>query len=116
MQLPKKAAIYSGCIFPGAGYFLVGNRLRAYSCILFSLMLVALIVYDSVQKALTILNNILVSGEIPTHISALIAQINSTPGAFSTDIHTTLTILLAVIWLLSILDCYRLGKKLNNNR
>lgn len=115
MQLPKKAAIYSGCIFPGAGYFLVGNGHRAYSCILFSLILIALIVYDSVQKALIILHNIVNSGEIPTHLSALIAQINATPGAFSTDTHTTLTILLAVIWLLSILDCYRLGKKLNND-
>lgn len=113
MQLSKKAALYSGCIFPGAGYFLIGHIARAYSCVLFSLTLVVLIVYDSVQKALTISQQIVASGEIPTDINTLITQINATPGAFAADVHTAMTILIATMWLISILDCYRLGKKLS---
>lgn len=115
MKSPKKAAFYSGCIFPGAGYFLLGNKFRAYSSTLFSLFLVVLIVYDSVQKALMIVEDIVASGEIPTHINTLLTRINTTPGAFPAAVHTSITILLTAIWLISIFDCYRLGKKLNNS-
>ncbi|PKF62842.1 hypothetical protein CW745_05320 [Psychromonas sp. psych-6C06] len=110
MQLSKKAALFSGCIFPGAGYFLVGNLLRGYSFVTLSFSLLALIIYDSLQKALTISQQIVSSGQIPTDINGLIIQIRTTPGAFSSEIHTFMTIAIAALWLVSIIDCYRLGR------
>lgn len=104
-----KASIYSAVFFPGAGYFLI-NKVKHAVCFIF-LTLVALIVviYDATFKAKIIVNKIL-DGEVSIDFVTVHQQLLITKGLFEPWIITATYSFIAMLWVVSIVDCYRAGK------
>lgn len=112
MKLSTKAAIYSGIVFPGAGYFAVKKPIRGLVAALISLVYLGLVIVEAVHKAQIIAQDIL-NGLIRYDIASIRAQIELTPGIISTQALTLATIAIAIVWVVGIIDSYRIGKNID---
>ncbi len=113
MNIPTKAAIYSGIVFPGAGYFIVHCKKQGLAFIATTLFFLTFIIYESYYKAQIIAQNIVNSGVIPTSINQLREQLLMTPGILSPTVLNSIYAAIIFIWIFGIIDSYRIGKKLN---
>ncbi len=111
MKLSIKAALFSAFIFPGAGYFIVQKLTQGIIFILIALSGLTIIIIDAVHKAQVIAEQI-VSGVISINIELIREQILEAPGAFNPDILTGAYIVIGLVWLVSIVDCYRIGSNI----
>ncbi len=109
MKLPMKAALYSGLVFPGAGYFVVQKKLRGFVALLISIAGLSVIIMESIHKAQIIAEKI-VSGAIPFDIKIVQQQIFETPGIFSPDLLSGVYTVIGLVWLIGIVDGYRIGR------
>ena len=112
MKLSTKAALYSAIVFPGAGYFIVKNKLRGGIALSISLGCLVVFMIEAFNKAQIIAGKI-VSGEIPYDINIIRDQIPLTPGVFATEFIMVTTICIALVWIVGGIDSYRLGKLLD---
>jgi len=118
MKISTKAMLYSIIVFPGAGYFVLKQKRRGFIALVATLGLFFTLVYEAIYKAQILaeamVRDILNSGQIPFdifYILELREKIETVPGYFPAWFVTLATILLVAIWLVSIIDTYRLGKK-----
>ena len=109
MKLPLKAVLFSTLVFPGAGYFLVNKPKRGIVVILVILGALGTVMLEALHKAEIIAQKI-VGGEMPYDVSVILQQIDMTEGRFSPDFIAGLSLIIGAIWLLGIIDAYRLGK------
>ncbi len=109
MQSHIKAAVYSGLVFPGAGYFFLKKVKRAVIFVLLTLLSLIVVLYDAIYKAQIIAQKI-VNGEIPFDLTIIRQQISATAGVLDASVVVALYSVMAVLWLVSVVDCYRLGK------
>lgn len=115
MKLSVKVLIYSGLVFPGAGYFILKKKLRGvmafaitFSCLLF-------IITEVFHRANIIAEKI-IRGEIVYDIAVIREQILLTPGSLSEGAMNTLSILIGMVWLFSMLDSYYLARRQEASR
>lgn len=111
MKLALKAAIFSAVVFPGSGYFLVDKKIRAWLSLGVTISGFILIMIDVYYRANIIAEKI-VYGLIPMDYMAIREQILITPGQMSQDLISGLSIMIGGIWIISIVDCYLLAKRL----
>lgn len=111
MKLSTKAALFSALIFPGSGYFIVGQKLKGALCL--SAILVALVLFmmEAFYKAQLIAQKI-VSGHISYEIAVIREEIIHTPGRFDATIIGYVSWLVVALWLVSIVDAYRIGRSM----
>ncbi len=111
MKLSTKAALFSGLLFPGSGYFIVKKKRRGFLFFVVTLASLAIILIEAIHKAQVIAQDIL-SGALVMSVETLREQIQITPGAFSPEIISAVTYFVVGLWVISIVDCYRIGQKL----
>jgi len=110
MKKSVKAALLSAFVYPGAGHFFLKN----YSvCALFACTFsvpLYLIISEIITKAENIVEQIK-NGEIPLDIAAISESLSSsTIGVDAQELNIKMYVL-AVIWIIGIIDSYRLGLK-----
>jgi hypothetical protein len=110
MKVTTKAVLYSLLVFPGAGYFTVRQRLKGFSCMGITLVCIAAIMQDVFYKAQIITDKI-TKGEIPLDLFIIREQIDATTGVLDSSTVTVIYLTLITIWLVGIVDAYRLAKK-----
>lgn len=110
MNRATKALLLSALVFPGAGHLFLKRYLRGAGLLAVTLAGLAVIVVESVHKALAIADK-LQRGEVPLDLAAitgLLAQSTSGSAGLVLDIATYLVTL---CWLVGVFDSYRIGKR-----
>lgn len=109
MKISLTTAVYSGVVFPGSGYFIIHCNKRAIAFILAALICLAFVMYEAYYKAQIIAQDIITSGVIPTSISQLREQIETTPGILTPFELNSIYAIIALIWLVGLIDSYRIA-------
>ena len=113
MNKAVKAVLLSAFIFPGTGHLLLKRYISAAILATTALTATYLLVAKALENAMLIVDKIQ-RGEVAadiTTISELVSQQPSNEGLLSTDLMTSI---LLIIWLVAIIDCYRIGRSLKN--
>ncbi|WP_250655390.1 hypothetical protein [Alkalimarinus coralli] len=108
MKIATKAALFSAIVFPGAGYFIVEKRVRGAVAFAITLAALSVLMVEAYHKAQIIAEKI-VYGVIPLDIQVIREQIVLTPGHLSPETATYLSFIVGAVWLVGIVDCYRIG-------
>jgi hypothetical protein len=106
MKKSIKAALLSGLVFPGLGYFAVKRPLRGGVVLALSAVSLVYLVNKAVQQA-SLLMDKMTSGELPADLQSLAASAST--GA-DTTLSTLASIVLLACWLFSMVDGYRIGR------
>lgn len=114
MKLSTKAALVSGFVLPGAGYFLVRAQWRGVIATAIGLTCLFVLTSEAAYRAKLIAEKIL-SGTLPFDAKVITHEIASLPGNYSADTLSTITTILLATWLFSIIDGYRIGRKHEGN-
>ncbi len=109
MKLSVKVLIYSGLVFPGAGYFILKKKLRGIMAFATTISCLLFIITEIFHRANIIAEKI-IHGEIAYDIAIIREQILLTPGSLSEGTMNTLSILIGMVWLFSMLDSYYLAR------
>ena len=110
MKKSTKAVLFSALVSPGAGYFVLGARKRGLAALIASAILIGVVVIDSNHKAKAIAQKI-VNGDITLDIATIREQIATAPGMFSERTIEVAVALLLTLWVVGIVDAYRLGRQ-----
>ena len=104
MKKSIKAALLSGLVFPGVGYFVVNQTLRGIVVVAVSAWSVWFVVTGLWQIATSAADKIL-SGEMALDASSIVglASVADTGG------RSVASVVLLVCWIFSVLDGYRVG-------
>ena len=103
-----KAALLSGLIFPGIGHMVLKQYSRGSVLMLSALVALSVIFTKAINQALTIVDGIN-SGEIPVEVEA-ITELAFMPNSGADDsILSIATVVVSVVWIIGIVDSYRLG-------
>jgi len=111
MLLHHKAMLYSAFIFPGSGYFIVKRKVLGLVFIVLTMLLLVPLMIEANHKAQIIAQQI-VYGDINLNILAIRERIEQVPGILSNQQVNFIYGGLLLLWLVGILDTYRLAKKL----
>lgn len=110
--MPKaiKAALLSALVFPGAGHFwvksyLTGSLLTAAACAGLY-FLIAQVVERARQ-----LTEIILAGDLPQDVAAIMALVDEQAAAPGLQTLPLASTALTVVWLIGIVDSYRLGRR-----
>lgn len=109
MKKSTKALLWSALVYPGAGYFVLGAPKRGIAAFIASVILICVVVMDSNHKAKVIAQKI-VDGEITLDITTIREEIATAPGRFSESTIEIAVALLLLLWVVGIVDTYRLGR------
>ena len=110
MHKSIKAALLSGLVFPGLGYFVLKRPLRALVVMGLSAVCLAYLIDRAVQMATTVMDKI-TSGEVPPDVAAVLQLVDSTSAGGDSTWSTLASFALLALWLYSIVDGYRTGNK-----
>ncbi|NRB38225.1 MAG: hypothetical protein HRU20_07110 [Pseudomonadales bacterium] len=114
MKTSSKSVIYSAVVFPGAGYFILSKKKQAMVFLALTLSCLCVIFYDAYYKAQIIADKI-VNGYLAIDINVIRNEIQTSTGIVDPFIITSITIAIGLLWLLGIVDCYRIGRSLDEN-
>lgn len=110
MKPSFKAVLLCAFVFPGAGYFTLKQSKRgiiSIAIVCASLLTIAREIY---QKAVIIAEQI-AEGTLPFDTMVIHQKAKEATAALPSSMLMTLGIIIAVVWVFSIVDCYRLSKK-----
>ncbi|HYP69136.1 MAG TPA: hypothetical protein VEP67_12915 [Thiobacillaceae bacterium] len=110
MKRSTTAVLLSALVLPGAGHLYLRHFRRGIALMIISLVCLGIIGGSVMQQASAVLDRLgSEGGALDTgRISDLITQTSSSSGSATTK---AATFLLAVCWLLGIVDAYQLGKR-----
>jgi len=104
-----KAALLSGLVFPGMGHIYLKHHKRGIALILSVSVCMVVIVIKAVQKALIILDQIMMKGGAVNIIT--IREASTEALRVSDDPVFQITLLLILLlWIVGIFDTYRIGR------
>ena len=120
MKLPIKAALYSALVFPGAGYFILQRNKQATAFLLMTLIGLAGLAYEPVSQMPSLIKKTqliaekIAYGQLPMDLTVIAPMIRkdiiSTLDSASPTLIGSISIVLGFLWIIGILDCYRLGQ------
>jgi hypothetical protein len=110
MHKSAKAALLSGLVFPGLGYFVLKRPLRAVVVMALSVACLVYLVDQALQQAATVMDKI-TSGEVAPDVVAVQQLLASSSAGSDTTLSTLASFLLLACWLYSIIDGYRIGSR-----
>lgn len=113
MKKSNKAALLSTTVFPGAGYFMLAKPKRGLIALAVALISLFFIMREAMFKADIIANQIL-QGEMVFDPILITQQLVSEPSLYSPAFIENLTLFIVGTWLVTALDCYRIGRQLDN--
>jgi GNAT superfamily N-acetyltransferase len=107
-----KAVLFSGLVFPGSGYFVL--RLPVRGLVVVALALVSLVELVSVAMAqATFVMNKVMTGDVPMDANGIESLVTTASAASSTSLADLASWVLLACWIISTIDCYRIGRKLD---
>lgn len=110
MKKSLKAALLSALVYPGIGHFFLKKYTQcAVFAVAFSVPLY--FVFSEVMTKAERIAQQIQNGEIPLDITAISNAVTSATLAADTQEFNFNIYLLFIIWLIAIIDCYRLGQK-----
>lgn len=110
MKKSLKGALLSGLLFPGVGQFWLKHRVRGMALLIAVCGSLAVIVAKVVQQALALLERIESEGGAVD----LVAIVNSAQASsYGDSAIKCATWVLIVSWIVSIIDAYLLGRKMD---
>lgn len=110
MKLSVKVLIYSGLVFPGAGYFILKKKLRGAMTFAITISCLLFIITEVFHRANIIAEKI-IHGEIVYDIAIIRDQILLTPGSLSEGTMNALSMVIGMVWLIGMLDSYYLARR-----
>jgi len=113
MSRSIKVALLSGLVFPGIGHMVLKQYLRGWILMLAALTAISVIVIVTTRRALAVIDS-MASGEIPIDTDAISELVSSSISSTDNFIANASLLVLAVTWLIGIIDSYRLGKTHEN--
>ena len=110
MKNSLKGAFYSGLIFPGLGQIVFKHYIRGIALLLTVSACLTVIIVKEVQQAFAILKIIESTGSAVnmSTISRAAVQVSAVSGNLTFKL---LLLLIAVCWIIGIIDAYRIGRK-----
>jgi hypothetical protein len=109
MKIPMKAALLSALVFPGAGHIF----LKKYTSGIILMSAFSLLLYfllrDVMSKAEYMIQQI-ETGNIPLDLSSITEQLSNQSVGMSDQTSSLITFAIGLLWLVAILDAYRLGR------
>ena len=108
MRKSLKAALFSALLFPGSGHFFLKKHLRATLLAGVSIVCVYVLLSTAVEMAQEISLKIQ-SGEIPFDVTRITEEVSKQTASSGTQLADISTYLLAICWLVGIVDSYRVG-------
>lgn len=117
MKLSNKALMYSLFVFPGAGYFYVKRMKQGYMFALLTLALLSVFIFDAFSKAQKIVDDLVrhkTAAQVLNNLDILQIreQLLTMDGFLTASQSNVLIISMIVIWLVGVIDIYRIGKQL----
>jgi len=103
----NKAVLLSILVFPGSGHLLLKKYHTGISLIIASAIALAILAYNIMQRAVDILNSIPTSEILKLDIMSLSNMLTQT----DTWLMQTSTSILVILWVISIVDSYRISRK-----
>ena len=110
MKFSVKVLIYSGLVFPGAGYFMLKKTLRGTVAFAITISCLLFIMREIFYRANIIAEKI-IHGDIVYDISVIREQILLTPGSLGEGTMNALSMIIAMVWFISMLDSYYLARR-----
>jgi hypothetical protein len=111
MKLSIKAVMFSAIVFPGAGYFVVDRKIKGIASLVITIGCLLVIMIDVYHRANIIAEKI-IYGVIPNDIVAIREQILLTPGNMTPELISSLSMVVGLIWVVSIVDGYLIGRRI----
>lgn len=112
MKKPLKAALFSAFIFPGTGQVLLKKYFSAVFFAFFACIGLYLLFSDLLSRAQDILGKIQ-RGEVAADLASITELVHQQTAISTESLSPALTILL-ITWLVSVVEAYRVGRKLEN--
>ncbi|MDB5816290.1 MAG: hypothetical protein JWN23_3407 [Rhodocyclales bacterium] len=109
MRKSVKAALWSGLVLPGSGYFIVKRPLRGVVVLILSLGSLGYLINSAMQQAAVLMDKAM-SGDMPTDAAGIEKFMAATPAGADTTLLNIATFVLVACWLFSIVDGYRIGR------
>lgn len=106
MKKSLKAILLSALVFPGAGHFFLKKYLAGSILLCLFLVPIYLIFSEVVTKTEAVIAQIQ-TGAIPLDVTAISDILTSTVNSQALSIETNVLI---IIWVIGIIDSYRLGR------
>lgn len=114
MKPSIKAVLLCAFVFPGSGYFTLKQPKRGIISIAIACASLLTITREIYQKAVIIAEQI-TNGTLPFDMLVIHQKANEALATLPTYMLTTLGIIIASVWVFSMIDCYRLGKKIDTS-
>ena len=109
MNKPMKAALLSAFICPGAGHFFLKKYILGTVLAGTAFAVLYLLISKTVERALQISAKIQ-SGEIQPDVAAIAELVSTQPTGAETELANIATAVLVIVWLIGIVDSYRVGR------
>ena len=113
MKKSIKASLLSAFVIPGAGHFYLKHYTAGFLLIGMSLASLYVLLSIAVEKAIVIADKIL-TGEVASDIGTITQLVRSEVASANTSSANLATTVLAIVWIVAVLDSYRIGKKQDN--
>ncbi len=110
MNRPLKAALLSALVFPGSGHIYLKQLKRGYSILIISFICLCIVVVNTVNQALSIVEQ-LQNGGGAIDINRATELATQSSGSLLIQIAVNL---LLICWLFGIIDAYRLANKITS--
>jgi hypothetical protein len=114
MRKPLKAALFSALLFPGSGHFFLKKHVRGTLLAGVSIVCVYALLSTAVEMAQEISVKIQ-SGEIPFDVTRITEEVSKQTASSGTQLADISTYLLAICWLVGIVDSFRVGRLQNKD-
>lgn len=109
MKKPVKAALLSALIFPGAGQFFLKKYISAIFFAVFAAVGLYLLFSNLVTRAQEIIDKVQ-RGEVTADLATITELVHQQSATAIESLSPALVILL-IIWLVSVVEAYRVGKR-----
>ncbi len=110
MSKATKAALISALIFPGAGQLFLKKYVTGFSLLATAIVCLYILITNVVNTALQLVEKIQ-SGQVQADLSTVTALISQQTGSEAQQLNIV-TLVLAAIWLISIIHAYKSGSSL----
>jgi beta-lactamase regulating signal transducer with metallopeptidase domain len=110
MKNSIKGAVFSGLVFPGLGQVVLRHYKRGVALALAVTLSLLVVVVKALRQAFAILEKIEAEGRVidMSTISSVAAQTSTTSDSL---VYNVVLLLIILLWILGIVDAYRLGRK-----
>lgn len=109
MKISTKAALLSALVFPGAGHLLLKRYLWAGILAGTAAIALYLLISHAIETALKAVEQIQ-AGAIPANVAGITEFISKAPTGTEALIIDIASALVVIVWVLAMLDAYRLGR------